>query len=164
MALPFASPAPHESDASGVALPVQVYPVEGDVQVTVPSAAHADVVVDAALQQKLVDPAVAPAVPPPQESVASVCIGVALPLQVYPVEPEQLTEPSTAQVSVVVMVVEPEPVAQQNSVEVPLAVPELHESEALAWSGESLPLQVKPMTEAPHWTDVSSVHVLDDAV
>lgn len=162
MALPFASPAPHESDASGVALPVQVYPVEGAVQVTVPSAAQADVVVEAALQQKLVEPAVAPAVPAPHESVASVCIGFALPLQVYPVEPEQLTEPSTAQVSVV-MVIDAAPVVQQNWVAVPLAVPELHESDALAWSGVSLPVQLKPMTEAPHWTIVSSVQVLDDA-
>jgi hypothetical protein len=46
-----AVPAPHESDASGVALPVQVYPVEGAVQVTPVSAAQADVVVELGLQQ-----------------------------------------------------------------------------------------------------------------
>jgi hypothetical protein len=35
----------------------------------------------------------------------------------------------------------------------------------LAWSGVSLPVHEKPMTEGPHWTVVSWVHVLvlDDA-
>jgi hypothetical protein len=42
----------------------------------------------------------------PHESVTS---GVAPPVHVYPVEPEQLTDPSTAQAAVVVVVM-PEPV------------------------------------------------------
>jgi hypothetical protein len=45
----------------------------------------------------------------PHESVAS---GVAPPVHVYPVEPEQLTEPSTAHAGVVVVVMVP-PLWQQ---------------------------------------------------
>jgi hypothetical protein len=48
-------------------------------------------------------------------------------------------------------------------VPVPPAVPELHWSEALAWSGVSVPVHEKPMTDAAHWTVVSAVQVLDDA-
>jgi hypothetical protein len=46
-----AVPEPQESDGSGVAVPVQVYPVDGAVQVTPVSAAQADVVVELGLQQ-----------------------------------------------------------------------------------------------------------------
>ena len=39
-------------------------------------------------------------------------------------------------------------------------VPLVHVSDALACSGVSLPVHEKPMTEAPHCTVVSWVHVL----
>src|ERR1019366_3308380 len=102
VALPFGVPAPHESDGSGTALPVQVVPLEGAAQPTVVSALQTEVVVEPEWQQEPIASALPVAAPAPHVSVASVCAGVAPPVHVYPVEPEQLSDPSTAHEGVVV--------------------------------------------------------------
>ena len=100
--MPFGVPVPHDSDGSGVALPVHVVPLDGAVQLTDGSALQTDVVVETVLQQKLSAP-LAPAVPWPHASVALVRVGVSPPVQVYPADGlGQLTEPSSPHDGVVV--------------------------------------------------------------
>jgi hypothetical protein len=75
-----------------------------------------------------------------------------------------VTMASTAHV-VVVVGGAPVPGVQQYAVPLPPAVPVLHVSDALSWSGVSLPEHEKPIDGSSHPVTVAScAHVPDDAV